>query len=567
MLLPVVLIMDSCRESANRDEGNKSWQPDTVLMVDNPGEYFLDSLQLVTYMRDHRLSPEDSASIISFYLARKYRYAWINKDGLEEHARYLMNALKNARSEIPGDTVRLPENSQEIFDSLSNTTIHLGFKAPRLGQLELSLTEAYYDYARRAYTGLPGDQIKSLDWFIPPKKFSGNQWLDSLLSGPPEKIAGNEPLYYMYDRLRKELYRYHGILSNGGWISGFDPSQRFSPGDSSQDIGRIKKDLFFLGDLTAGDTSDIYSPELGRAIASFRDRMGLPKGTQADSLLLNALNVPLQDRIRKILLNMERCRWLPVRPPGEYIVVNLPEFAMHVYDGDSALWSCDVIIGKATMNTVIFTSELKNVVFSPYWYIPENILAKETLPALKKNPGYLNKEHLEVVTRTTLRKRVNPDTISWKHYTAADFPYSIRQKPGKDNSLGYVKFLFPNEYDIYFHDTPSRGLFKKEERAFSHGCIRISEPFRLARFLLRDQEGWDSLRIRKAMYSGRELYVRITRKIPVYILYLTAWVDETGKLNFRKDIYHHDERLEKVLFSEPETTGTDSVSSVSVHEN
>lgn len=207
-----------------------------------------------------------------------------------------------------------------------------------------------------------------------------------------------------------------------------------------------------------------------------------------------------------------------------------------------------VIVGKAANKTVIFSGDLIYVVMSPYWIIPRSIVAKETLPAVKRNHSYIANHKMEVVTNTNPPKIVNPSTIDWNNYNGSNFPYTIRQKPGPSNSLGYVKFLFPNSYSIYLHDTPSRNLFEKEDRTFSHGCIRIAEPAWLANYLLRDDPNWNKEKIDKAMHGGKEQYVTLKKKVPVYITYFTTWVDSDGNLNFREDIYGHDKKLEKELF-------------------
>jgi murein L,D-transpeptidase YcbB/YkuD len=197
---------------------------------------------------------------------------------------------------------------------------------------------------------------------------------------------------------------------------------------------------------------------------------------------------------------------------------------------------------------VIFNEEMKYIAFSPYWNITPSITANEILPAVKKNPGYLAKHNMEVVGGG---KVINPGSIDWSKYSGRNFPYMIRQKPGPNNSLGRVKFLFPNNYNIYLHDTPAKSLFNEPKRAFSHGCIRVGEPKRLAEYLLRNDSDWTPDKIAKAMNSDKETMVKLKEPCPVFIAYFTAWVDRQGKLNFRDDIYGHDARLAKALFEKP----------------
>jgi murein L,D-transpeptidase YcbB/YkuD len=205
--------------------------------------------------------------------------------------------------------------------------------------------------------------------------------------------------------------------------------------------------------------------------------------------------------------------------------VNIPQFSLTAYNKENIIFKCKVVVGKSTNKTMIFKGDMKYIVFSPYWNIPESIIKKEILPKLQKNPNYLEQNNME-----------------WWNGG------KIRQRPGVDNALGLVKFVFPNSYNIYLHDTPSKHLFNAEKRTFSHGCIRISEPVKMIEYLLQNDSSWNSERIYNAMYGGYERQVQLKKNIPVYIVYFTAFVDEKGLLNFRKDIYNRDEALKKVMF-------------------
>jgi len=222
-------------------------------------------------------------------------------------------------------------------------------------------------------------------------------------------------------------------------------------------------------------------------------------------------------------------RWMPAEMSGNLILVNIPEFMLHVYENNKKAFDMVVVVGKEGHNTMMFNGDLNQVVFSPYWNVPPGIVEKEILPALARNPGYLESQNMEQVGND------------------GDLP-SIRQRPGPGNSLGKVKFLFPNSFNIYFHDTPSKSLFDRDVRAFSHGCIRLSDPFKMAKYLLRNQPEWTDEKIQAAMNSGEEKFVKLQKAVPVVITYYTAWVDENGLLNFRNDIYKHDEKLMGKMF-------------------
>jgi murein L,D-transpeptidase YcbB/YkuD len=257
--------------------------------------------------------------------------------------------------------------------------------------------------------------------------------------------------------------------------------------------------------------------------------MGLTTDGTIGNKMLAELNVPVKKRIRQLLINLERVRWLPVENDSNYILVNIPEFKMHVYD--SSKWSYDmrVIVGTAANSSAIFSGQLRYVVFSPYWNVPESIVVKEIMPAMAKNPAYLTKNHMEI---TGYKGKIP----------------IIRQLPGPWNSLGLVKFLFPNNFSIYLHDTPNRNLFQQSNRSLSHGCIRLGEPKKFASYLLRKDPSWTEQRIDSAMHLKKEHWVTLPKGVPVLLVYFTAWVDREGQLNFRKDIYGHDTRMEAKLF-------------------
>jgi len=212
------------------------------------------------------------------------------------------------------------------------------------------------------------------------------------------------------------------------------------------------------------------------------------------------------------------------------IIVNIPEFVLHVYENKKKAWDMNVVVGKEGHNTTMFTGDLNQIVFSPYWNVPPSIVQKEILPKIASNPGYLASQNME---QTGTDENGVP---------------KIRQLPGAQNSLGRVKFLFPNSFNIYFHDTNAKSLFEKDKRAFSHGCIRLAEPEKMAQYLLRDQPEWTPEKIEQAMDSGQEQYVKLKDPVPVIITYYTAWVDDNGQLNFRDDIYSHDQDLGSKMF-------------------
>ncbi|MBL7746869.1 MAG: L,D-transpeptidase family protein, partial [Chitinophagaceae bacterium] len=263
------------------------------------------------------------------------------------------------------------------------------------------------------------------------------------------------------------------------------------------------------------------------AVKSFQRRHGYKQDGTITANLIKDMNVPATRRLMEILLNMDRMRWLPQKPSGNLIIVNLPEFMLHVYDGKKKEFDMVVVVGKVGNNTMMFNGDLNQIYFSPYWNVPQSIIKSEILPAMARNPNYLAKKNMEQIGS------------------------NIRQKPGPGNALGKVKFIFPNSFNMYFHDTPSKSLFSQDKRAFSHGCIRLSEPQKMAEWLLRNYPEWPKEKIVSAMNQTTEKGVKLKEAIPVFIIYYTSWVDDEGQLNFRDDVYQHDADLIKKMFIAP----------------
>jgi murein L,D-transpeptidase YcbB/YkuD len=370
-----------------------------------------------------------------------------------------------------------------------------------------------------------------MEAFIPQKKQDALALADSLINKKHKDDKYFEDVNSSYKALKEQLSKYYTIARQGGWPQINKSKKTLKKGISAPEIAVIKKRLQLTNDLPAIDTSQVFNDTLELAVKNFQARHGYKStGTISDSLI-KEMNVPAINRLEQILMNMERMRWLANQPTGNMIIVNIPEFVLHVYEGNRKVFDMDVVVGKEGHNTMMFNGDLNQVVFSPYWNVPSSIVQKEILPAIDKNPNYLEKENMEITGK-------DEDGLP-----------EIRQKPGGKNALGKVKFLFPNSFNIYFHDTPAKSLFEKDKRAYSHGCIRLKEPEKMANYVLRNQPEWSPEKIEEAMNSGNQKFVKVKRPIPVVVTYYTAWVDDNGQLNFRDDIYGHDEHLAQKMFS------------------
>jgi len=351
---------------------------------------------------------------------------------------------------------------------------------------------------------------------------------DSLLSKKHKDNKYYEDVNKVYGKLKDQLRDYVSIAKEGGWPQLTISAKKLKKGVSSPEVIQLKKRLHITGDMNM-DTSALFNDDLDTAIKKFQLRFGYkPTGLLNDQLVKD-MNVPVVNRIEQILLNMGRMQWMINEPQGQMIVVNIPEFILHVKDGANKVFDMNVVVGKEGHNTVMFTGNLNQVVFNPYWNVPSSIVRNEILPAMRRNGHYLTSHHMEVTGN------------------AGGLPV-IRQLPGKDNALGKVKFLFPNSFNIYFHDTPAKSLFEQDKRAYSHGCIRLSEPFKLLNYLLKDESAWDQSHIDAALSSGDQKFVKLAHSVPVLITYYTAWVDDNGALHFADDIYGHDKAAVAKMF-------------------
>ncbi|SFN87021.1 Murein L,D-transpeptidase YcbB/YkuD [Chitinophaga sp. YR627] len=482
--------------------------------------------------------------IRDFYRQREFHYAWIGNDGqLTEQAGNFINMMKADADYGLHDSTIISKPLREMYDTLliEGQQLRPGDKA--IPSAELLLTAQFFAYGNKVWSGLTSDSAKSLEWFIPRKKINMESLLDSMVNKPAS--AFEEPVNRQYKLLRNQLKKFSD-LEKLPWDSLKASRKLYKKEESDPLVASVKQRLHLLGDLAVADTSQLFTPALDSAIRNFQDRTGLKTDGTIQAPLLNALNVTPLQRIRQILINMERIRWVPAEPPAEYLLVNIPAFKLYVYNNNKLDWTCNVVVGKPGANTVIFSNEVKYVVFAPYWNVPPGILVNEVLPAMKRNTGYLARQNMEVVTGSG--SPVNAGSLNWSKYSGGNFPYIIRQKPGGHNALGKVKFLFPNEYNIYLHDTPSKGLFGENKRTFSHGCIRVSEPQHLAEWLLRKDSTWTQKKITEAMNGSKEKFITLKERVPVYIGYFTAFVDSDGRLNFRDDVYGHDAKLAATLF-------------------
>jgi len=360
------------------------------------------------------------------------------------------------------------------------------------------------------------------------------------------------PAHFAYQGLRRQLARFRRIAEQERWPTiGSGPVLK--PGMSDPRLPLVVQRLRITGELGPIPVSVTrYQGELVRAVKRFQKHYLLDQDGIIGKKTLAALNIPPSVLIRKIILNMERWRWLPHHLPGRRLFVNIAGFRLIGARDEQTEISMPVIVGKKYHETPVFTGKLRYLVINPYWNIPDSIAVKEIVPAMQRDPGYLRKHHIRIFKGWAENAlEIDPGTLDWQTIGKGIRRYRLRQDPGPDNALGRIKFIFPNHYNIYLHDTPARGLFRRTSRDFSHGCIRVSRPLALAEYVLQEnRKKIDRNRIQKLIDSGKRTIMLLDKPMPVHILYRTVRVDRASdEIYFYPDIYGRDALLARALFA------------------
>ncbi|MGM8361627.1 L,D-transpeptidase family protein [Flavobacterium sp. ARAG 55.4] len=514
IILLILITLFSCKKKPEV-------KPSSVAAEVEEYQRTFDSTAVDSFFDSYPLLKKYQADVKQLYRKHQYHYVWFDKKGINEFAYLLYDKTNNLKEE--GVETNVPY--KETFEEIHNKPVEK--QKPSI-ETELLHSCLYFFYTMNVYEGLDSEKSKEVEWYIPRKKQSYISYLDSLLTNPSLINKEEKNLIGQYFLLKKALQQYRKLEKQGGW-NAIDTDTSFNSyqiGDSAQAIAAIRKRLFISNDISNNSGSAVYDKELSEGIKSYKQRRGYLVNSKITKSLIADLNIPVSERIKTIIINMERCRWVSGDIPKskELIAINIPAFQLSYFKNQKVVLRSKVVVGKTMNKTVIFSAPMKYIVFSPYWNIPSSIKKNEILPGIAKNPNYLAEHNME-----------------WNGN-------NIRQKPGPKNSLGLIKFLFPNSNDIYLHDTPAKSLFERETRAFSHGCIRLAKPKELAVEILKDNPDWTPEKIEEAMNSGKETWYTLKRKIPVYIGYFTAWVDNENQIHFYDDIYKRDEKLASLLF-------------------
>jgi murein L,D-transpeptidase YcbB/YkuD len=536
LLLFSILFKVGC----NHDNISKE-KKSTNNLIKNNYDLKIDSAFVNVFYKDNFISDSIQIETNKFYRRRNYKVAWFNKEGMNCAVSIFYNQLQNYQYNFSDSSFYNSDLDSLIIKSQSDELQFLSQKN-EIQKLDLLLTTTFFRYAKKAYGG-EAKKLSNLEWFIPRQNKNYQSTLDSLVL---ISKAENEqiPLSKGYFLLKYQLKKYRDIEKKGGFPIVLISKSKCSIGNSDSSLLLAKKCFYITGDLKNDDETIVFTDSLQNAIKRFQQRMGLVTNGSLDSKTIIELNKPVSYRIKQIMINMERLRWAPVDMEKEYLLINIPEFKLYLFENGKQIWTTNIIVGRSATQTTIFKGNISQIILNPYWEVPARIAKKEIVPHIKRDSIYLNKNNIKVFLEN---KIVNSSTIDWSQYKE-NIPFTFRQKPGKNNALGKIKFLFPNVYSIYLHDTPSKELFGDTKRAFSHGCIRVAEPQILALYLLKDNKDWNKIKIDKILQTNNETKIQIIPTIPIYIMYFTAWVDNNGQLNFRNDLYNLDSKLSKEIF-------------------
>jgi len=367
-------------------------------------------------------------------------------------------------------------------------------------------------------------------------------------------IAGYRPQTIRYARQTAALADYRALASRGGWQP-LPTGETLKPGMTDPRVGLLRHRLRLVGDLKAADDlaesggdPNFYDEAVVAAVKWMQYRHGLAQDGAVGDRTIAALNVPIEQRIEQMILNLERRRWIPDDLGQRYIFVNLADQELKLVDEPRTLLDMRVVVGKPYTRTPIFSHMMTYVEINPYWNVPPSIARDELLPKIKQDVSYLTKNNYVLFSDWSSGATViDPRSIDWSQVSKTSFPFKIRQDAGDGNALGRVKFMFPNRFNIYLHDTPAKSLFGRTGRTFSHGCVRVEDPALLAEYVLAQTPGWDRARIDAAIASGERTIATLQQPLPVHIVYLTSWVNKDGSVQFRDDVYDRDAELATAL--------------------
>ena len=527
-LLCFAVLASACQDRAGGASTESQKTPNAAL------QSFIEGKGLDAVIAGPQMSAGDQKrfadQVRRVYAEQGYQLIWIDGDRPSDRYRAFAKALDASDTHgLPRSLYPLPIQNPSSKDTRISPE-----QAP---QVDAQTTATFLRYFTHLLGGrLDPRALQSL-WTLKPERPDLVAALSAAVKNNDLETAMQrlQPQQPEYLELEKALVRYRGIAAKGGWPS-IPANTRLKPNQQSSVVPALRRRLAIEGDLDPAHENDqnpVYDADTIAALKRFEERHRIEPDGIVDAATVAALNVPVEQRIRTIELNLERWRWLPDPMPARHFIVNVPDFRLEAIERGKPVLEMRVVVGGPDNKTPIFADSMTHVVFSPYWNVPTGIAKDETIPRATRDPGFLDRNNMEVVDKSG--QVLDPSSVDWSNPGAL----RIRQRPGSGNALGGVKFIFPNNFDVYLHDTNATKLFDRIERGLSHGCVRVEEPHKLAQYVLSDQPEWTPEAITAAMTSGQEKHVKLATPIPVYIVYKTAWVHDGG-VRFLKDLYGYD---------------------------
>jgi murein L,D-transpeptidase YcbB/YkuD len=470
-----------------------------------------------------------SDPISLFYFERNYEPFWIeNNERLESLSRSLSLASFHG---LPESRYPLEELSQAIFEN----------EPTQKAKLELMATEAFLLFAQDLSGGILNPNIIDININVVPYRRDANMLLASLTESLDVNLFFDNlfPSSKEYIALVSELKKLREISLNGSWGDLVPTDVPLEVGMTHDNVPFLRKRLSEMGYPVYQTQLRVFDKQLDVAVKKFQEYHGLNPDGVLGKRSIEAINVPPKTRLVQVLVNLERMRWNNQDRGGEYVLVNQPNFQAYFRSGNVKVWQSRVVIGLPSNQTAEFNDTMTHMVVNPTWHVPKSIAVDEYLPLIQSDPNFLTDNEMVLMVRGT-DTIIDSSLIDMQAFTPDNFPFLIKQIPSNINALGLVKFMFPNKFSIYMHDTPMKDLFFRDERTFSHGCIRLQEPFEFAYSLLRDQEADPESKFQEVLQKEAESYINLSKKIPVYITYRTAFFDDFGQVHYRADVYGRD---------------------------
>lgn len=471
-----------------------------------------------------------------FYRTNGFSPIWVGDT--PEHAQRRVGLIKALTSTHTHGLPAARYNAQALLDQMQEAR-----SVRDMGEIEAELSRVFVQYANDLYSGALRPASIDDGLVRDVKRRSAEEHLQAISTQGAGYFAQIAPQSRQYRALMKQKMILEALVQQGGWGVTV-PGSKLEFGDSGPNVVKLRNRLIAMGYLKPSATPT-FDGELLAAVRAFQTAHGLEPDGVAGQGTISELNRSASERLKAVYVALERERWLPRERGERHILVNQADFSAKIVDDGLVTFETRAVIGKNVHDrrSPEFSDEMEHMVINPSWYVPRSIITKEYLPKLQSNPNAVG--HIEITDRTG--RQVNRGAVDFTQFTARNFPFAMRQPPSKSNALGLVKFMFPNKYNIYLHDTPQKNLFAREVRAFSHGCIRLADPFDFAYALLAKQEEDPKAFFHRVLRTGKETKVNLEQSVPVHLIYRTAYIGPKGAVQYRRDVYDRDRKIWEAL--------------------